>query len=239
MARERTIALVGDYSERVTAHSAIPKALELASATTGCPVSWHWVATDSLGDSPGDILGGFDAVWCVPASPYADMEGALGAIRYARERLLPFLGTCGGYQHAALEYARNVLEYDQAENAEVNPDAKMPLVAPLTCALVEQNGEIEFVAGSRMAQIYGQTRVVEKYHCSYGIAPRYLNIFNKSALKFTGYDAEGDPRAIELSDHPFFLATAFQPERSALDGHSHPLIEAFATATAGKLSFAA
>ena len=51
--------------------------------------------------------------------------------------------------------------------------------------LVEQKGEIEFVAGSRMAQIYGQTRVVEKYHCSYGIAPRYLNIFNKSALKFT------------------------------------------------------
>lgn len=239
MTGETHIALIGDYDEAVTAHAAIPKALDLASGRTGCPVSWNWVETTELADNPDAVLDGFGAVWCVPASPYANMNGALAAIRHARKRLKPFLGTCGGYQHAVLEFARNVLGYEQAENAEVNPDAAMPLVAPLSCALVEADGEIEFVAGSRMAQIYGQTGVAETYHCRYGIAPRYLNIFAKSPLKFSGFDTLGEPQAFELSGHPFFLGCAFQPERAALAGQSHPLIEAFATAASGKLSSAA
>ncbi len=238
MAEIKRIALVGDYSPDVTAHIAIPKALDVASKSTGQPTEGVWIATADI-ENPAEALRGFNAIWCIPASPYASIDGALGAIRHARETGMPFLGTCGGYQHAVLEFARNVLGHAKADNGEVNPDAEMPLIAPLVCALVEQSGDITFVPGSHIAKIYGAKRVTEKYHCSYGIAPQYLGLFENCALDIAGFDIEGDPRTIEIKTHPFFIGTAYQPERSALVGESHPLIEAFVSATAGKLSLAA
>ncbi len=229
------IALVGDYSPDVTAHVAIPKALDISSNATDHPVKAVWVPTNELSAS-ADALQGFDGVWCVPASPYASMDGALNAIRYARENNVSFLGTCGGYQHAVLEFARHVLGLTHADNSEVNPDAEMPLIAPLTCALVEQNGNVEFAEGSKMARIHGTTLVNERYHCSFGVAPGLVSLFEDSALSMVGFDVDGDPRAFEVDSHPFFVGTAYQPERSGLLGQPHALINAFVCSTAGALS---
>lgn len=80
------------------------------------------------------------------------------------------------------------------------------------------------------ATIHGATQVTEKYHCSYGAAPQYVSIFDGSKLDFVGFDEEGDPRVVEIKAHPFFIGTAYQPERLALTGASHPLIEAFVRA---------
>lgn len=233
------IALVGDYSPDVTAHVAIPKALEIASAGTGCQTTSEWIATAVLPDRAAEVLHDFDALWCIPASPYESMDGALEAIGYARTKHMPFLGTCGGYQHAVLEFARTVLGHSDADNAEVNQGAQMPLIGPLACALVEETGQINFTAGSHIKDIHNTAGVEEKYHCSYGIAPQYLGLFDGSALEFTGFDLQGEPRAFELKAHPFFIGTAYQPERSALAGQSHPLIEAFVNAAASKLSLIA
>jgi len=232
------VALVGDFNPDVTAHIAIPKALEISSVDTGHPIEAVWMPTNELSTSV-NALQSFDAVWCVPASPYVSMEGALSAIRHARENGLPFLGTCGGYQHAALEFARHVLGLTKVDNGEIDPDAEMPLIAPLSCALVEQSGDIEFEEGSMLARIHGTTRVTETYHCSYGIAPNFVNLFDDSALRVTGVDVDGEPRAFELVSHPFFIGTAYQPERSALSGQPHPLINAFVAATAGAFSLVA
>jgi len=224
------IALVGDYNLSVTAHQAIPLALEIAANLTGCRVDHTWVGTGELAAEGAGRLSAFDGVWCVPGSPYASEQGALNAIRFAREQGRPFLGTCGGYQHALVEYARNVLGYEKAANSELDSATEMPLVAPLACALVERSGEILLLAGSRITGIYGQERIVEEYRCSFGYNPRYKNLFDSSSLHISGRDADGEPRAIELTDHPFFIGTAFQPERSALTGRSHPLISAFVNA---------
>ena len=151
----------------------------------------------------------------------------------------PSLALACGYQHAALEFARNALGYAEADNAEVNPEAKMPLIAPLICSLVEKSGDIDLVPGSNIEKIHGKACVTEKYHCSYGIARRYIGLFDQTALDIAGFDRDGDPRTIEIKSHPFFIGTAYQPERSALAGRSHPLIEAFVSAAAGKLSLAA
>ena len=226
----KRIALVGDYSPQVTAHLAIPKAIDIACTCIGQSVEGIWVATSSLHKDASSVLQDFSGVWCVPASPYKSLTGALDAIGLARKRHIPFLGTCGGYQHAVLEFARNVLGRTDADNAEVNPDAELPLIAPLSCALVEQSGDIMFNVESVIARIHGATHVTEKYHCSYGVAPQYVSFFDRSALDFVGFDTEGDPRAIEIKSHPFFIGTAYQPERSALTGASHPLIEAFVRA---------
>src|SRR5438094_296218 len=101
-----TLALVGDYSPQVIAHQAIPRALELARAAAQVDLGWRWVLTRDLRD-PARELAEFAAVWVVPASPYENAAGALGAIRFARETRRPFLGTCGGFQHAVIEFARN------------------------------------------------------------------------------------------------------------------------------------
>ncbi len=172
-------------------------------------------------------LAEFDGVWCVPASPYANTRGVLATIRFARESGRPFLGTCGGFQHALLEYAESVWGIAVPAHAELDPDAADPLIAPLACSLVEESGEICFTPDSAMGAIYGVPSAVETYHCRYGLNPRYAYRLITGPLQVSGRDANGEIRAVELHGHPFFMATLFQPERSAWSGRPHPLIEAF------------
>src|SRR5688500_9956065 len=94
-----SIALVGDYSPEILAHRAIRRALELARGELRAEIDWRWIHTRDLADASRD-LANCAAIWVVPASPYENMEGALAAIRFARETRRPFLGTCGGFQHA-------------------------------------------------------------------------------------------------------------------------------------------
>jgi CTP synthase (UTP-ammonia lyase) len=221
------IALIGDYNPAVTAHQAIPRALELASRACELPLEWTWVATDTIQPQVSEQLASYDAIWCVPASPYASLDGALRAIRFARETGRPFLGTCGGFQHAVLEYARNVMGMSNADHAESNPDAALPLIAPLACALVEQSGWIGLEQGSRLAAIYGRAEIEESYHCSYGLNPQFEAELSSSQLRISGRDRNAEVRAVELTTHPFFIGTRFQPERAALKGSAHPLVNAF------------
>lgn len=227
-----TIGLIGDYSPAVTAHVAIPRALDFAARRLGCTVLPTWIPTDAIGEETAAQLAGFDALWCVPASPYASMDGALRAIRYAREAGRPFLGTCGGFQHALIEYARNVLGLAEADHAESNPEASLPLIAPLACSLVEKSGSILLQDGSRVKTFYARDAVVEQFHCSFGVNPTYQSRLADARLHVTGVDADGHVRVVELAEHPFFIATLFQPERSALRGEHHPLIEAFVRSAA-------
>lgn len=218
------VALIGDFNTSVTAHNAIPIAIDIAANNLDIAVQASWIPTDAVQLSE---LAEFDAIWCVPASPYKSMQGALSAIGFARENSLPFLGTCGGFQHAALEFGRNVLGYTTADNAEVNPDSEMPLISALQCSLVEKIDSIILDPSSKIANIYDTSTIDEQYRCSFGVNPEYLSIFDHSAMQFTGKDKSGEPRILEIAERPFFIGTAFQPERSALLEQTHPLITAF------------
>jgi len=224
MARPLTVGLVGDYDSTVIAHQAIPVAIDLAAAAIGREVLYRWCPTDSIMASDFSSLSG---LWCVPASPYRSTEGALTAIRYARETPKPFLGTCGGFQHAVLEYARNVLGWDDADHAELSPDAERAVIAPLQCSLVEVTGGVRFQEGSRLAAAYGTPESVEGYHCSYGLNPHFARELTSGPLQVTATDESGDTRALELQGHPFFVLTLFQPERAALRGVTPPVVTAF------------
>jgi CTP synthase (UTP-ammonia lyase) len=222
------IALIGDYNPSVKAHQAIPSALALAAeADIAC--QWEWVHTASLTRDPAEQLARFDGIWCVPASPYANTRGALDAIRLARESGRAFLGTCGGFQHAMMEYAEGVWGATAA-HAELDADAVNPVIAPLACSLVEQAGDLYFAPRSRLASIYGATSAAEEYHCRYGLNPRYADRLATGPLRIAARDGAGDVRAIELDGHPFFIGTLFQPERSAFSARSHPLLRAFVVA---------
>lgn len=171
------------------------------------------------------------AIWCVPGSPYASTEGALAAIRFARETRRPFLGTCGGFQHALLELASACWGVERPTHAELEPAASDPVIAPLACPLVGEVGELRFVQGSRLAGIYGAPTAVKAYHCRYGLNPRYALRLESGPLRVSARDANAEVRAVELDAHPFFVATLYQPERAALDGRLHPLIAAYVAAT--------
>jgi CTP synthase (UTP-ammonia lyase) len=219
------IALIGDYDLQVTAHQAIPIALGMAAEALQLDVQFRWLATDQI--SANTPLQDFDGFWCVPGSPYRDMDGALRAIRFAREQQRPFLGTCGGFQHAVLEYARHVLGWEDAEHGETHPDAARALLTPLTCSLVEAVDSIHLVEGSLIANAYETTEIREGYHCRFGVNPEFERELLIQQLHAVGHDSQGDLRAVELTGHPFFVATLFQPERAALKGVLPPLARAF------------
>ena len=221
------IALVGDQSLNVKAHIAIPRALSLAVASAGAIVKETWLSTVGLMSDTKQKLTGFQGIWCVPGSPYASMEGALRAIRFARENNVPFLGTCGGSQHALIEYCRNALGLPDADHAESNPSTNFALIAPLPCALRETESRIHLKSGSRAFQIYGHSEISEPFNCGFGLNPKHQQLFEKTTLAITGMGDDGIARVIEHTDHPFFIGTLFQPERSAFNNVSHPLIAAF------------
>ncbi|ANF87902.1 hypothetical protein A7J50_4552 [Pseudomonas antarctica] len=215
------LALIGDYNPDVIAHQAIPVALQQAADTLGLSVHVQWLDTDSI--TPTRELHGFDGFWCVPASPYRDTDGALRAIRFAREQRRPFLGTCGGFQHAVLEYARHVLGWADAEHGELAPEAKRAVITPLSCTLVEATDTVRLAPYTRIAEAYGTLDIHEGYRCRYGVNPDFASALLEGDLIPSGHDSAGDLRAVELLDHPFFVATLFQPERAALKGVTPPL----------------
>lgn len=217
------IALVGDYNPDVIAHKAIPLAIDDAAAVMELPVRYDWLATRDIHDA--DALADYDAIWVVPASPYQHAEGAFTAIRFARENGVPFLGTCGGFQHAIIEYARNVLGWQDAAHAETDTEGRM-VIAPLSCSMVEKTDTIELRANTLIARAYGRDNIEEGYHCNYGISESFAAELEQGDLRVTGWDDEGEIRAVELVTHPFFVATLFQHERNALEGRPSPLVQA-------------
>jgi CTP synthase (UTP-ammonia lyase) len=227
----KAIALVGDYSEKHTAHRAIPKALELARAACGADVAWEWVATRDISDAPRD-LAAFSGAWLVPASPYENTAGALGAVRWAREGRRPFLGTCGGFQHALLEIARDVAGIPDADTSETNPGGHALVVTALSCSHVEKTANVRFAQGSLIGAAYGGATATEGYRCNYGFNPAYRAPMEAAGLRFTAWDDGGEIRGAELGGHPFFAGVLFQPERAALMGDTPPLVAAFVKAVA-------
>jgi CTP synthase (UTP-ammonia lyase) len=229
------VALIGDFDPGIVAHRAIPLALKLAGESTGIPVIGEWIATDRVGDASRQ-LADHAGVWCVPGSPYRSMEGAFAAIRFARENQRAFLGTCGGFQHALIEFARNVAALPLADHAETNAGGTELLVTPLACSLVGYHGDILFTPGSQLHAIHQGQASREDYHCNYGANPLYRSRLEAAGLRFGGFDGEMQIRALELPTHPFFIGTLFQPERSALSGRQHPLIQAFVKSAASAAS---
>lgn len=222
------VGLIGDYDVKVKAHVAIPLALEMAANELGVQVEYEWIATPSLTQDFERKLGKYQALWTVPASPYASMQGALNGIRFARERQIPFLGTCGGFQHMLIEFARNAVGLHEAEHAEENPAASVLLVAPLTCSVSEKTYIFKLKPGTKVSAIYGTEEIAEQYGiCNYGLNPGYASLLEQAGMRIAGVDGNGEIRIMELDGHPFFIGTLYQPERSAFKKITHPLMKSF------------
>ena len=149
------IAVVGDPHPSVPSHQAIPIAGRLASSSLGVEVATEWIQTKEIGHVPTDFIH-YDAVWCTPCPrPYENPQGVVAVIQWAREQKIPFLGTCAGLQFALIEYSCNVLRATNNTNAEMDPTAPDPLIAPLVCSLFGTDGDVSLVPGSILHKAYG------------------------------------------------------------------------------------
>ncbi|MFI0720920.1 hypothetical protein [Streptomyces sp. NPDC021224] len=227
------VALVGDRSPGVRAHTRVPGILDALAARDGLLLDAYWIPTTDAEDAAA--LAAFDAVWLLPGSPYRSERGALTAVRTARERGIPFLGSCGGFQYAVLEFARHVCGLAGASHAEDRPPGADPadlLVVPLACSLTGHESTVTVAEGSLARSVLGAERSVERYNCSYGLAPGHLDVLRAHGLRFSGTDGDGEVRVAELPGHPFFLAALFQPELSGDGSRPHAFVRALARAAA-------
>lgn len=223
------IALVGDFRSTAVAHQAIPPAIQLAADHLNLNISAEWLPTASITDT--SVLEPYDAIWVVPGSPYQNDQGAMMAITWARVNDVPFLGSCGGFQYALIEYARNVIGWQDAAHKETDTEGRMVIV-PLSCALIEETDDIIIEEGSVIAQAYGKLKTHEGYHCRFGVDPGFIAELESYPLRVTAWDREGGVRGIELPTHRFFVATLFQSERAALRDALSPLVVSLLRAAA-------
>jgi CTP synthase (UTP-ammonia lyase) len=227
------IGIIGDFNPDNQTHVKTDTALGHAGRLVGRDLKVNWLPTLELEQPSSErLLQSYDGLWCSPGSPYRSMEGALNAIRFARERGVPFIGTCGGFQHTVIEYARNILGYADAEHEESSPYASNFFITRLVCSVFDKTLAVKIKPGSRTRQFIGKDEIAEYYYCNFGLNPECKDAIDAGGLKVTGSDPDGEARIIELPEHPFFVATLFLPQQSSTAASPHQLIVAFLEAAA-------
>ncbi|BAW95803.1 CTP synthase [[Synechococcus] sp. NIES-970] len=221
---KKKIALLGEYTPTFKPHIFTTTAIQHSCSLLSIDIDGDWVSTDDISDSLFDIYSG---IWVAPGSPYKSMEKTLWAIQYARENGIPCFGTCGGFQHFIIEYARNILGFEDAQHAEYDPYASKLFISQLDCSLAGREMTLNFIAESQIATIYGALNAVERYYCNFGVNPEFIPLLKSNSLNITGSDSEGEVRVIELPSHPFFIGTLFVPQAQSTPEAPHPLVTAF------------
>ena len=225
------IGIIGDYDETSRPHVATSEAMSHALQQIGITMEFEWVGTETVGAAFEEITTRFNGYLIAPGSPYKSMEGALQIIQFARENFLPVLGTCGGFQHMVLEFARHVLYIKDAQHAEYDPDASTLVINPLSCSLRGETLEIDIMRRmSKTFRAYQSDKIYEKYYCNFGLNPEYQQQLHYEGFLITGSDVYKEARILELENHPFFIATLFVPQDNSTVEKPHPLILAFVQA---------
>jgi CTP synthase (UTP-ammonia lyase) len=237
------IAILGDFDPKSPTLPAIEKSLQHACAKLNQPLESQWISTISLIEQEAEKrLETFDGIWAAPGSPYQSFDGMLKGIEFARRRDWPFLGTCGGFQYALIECARNVLGIKDADSAENNSGSKNIIITPVVCAV--PNGgkgapklsgaipEIRLRPGSYLQSFYRQDTVTEEFFCNFEVNREYEWAAIEAGFPVVARGPKGEIRAIESPTHRFFIATLFQPQLSSKPNKPHPLVMAFVQAAA-------
>jgi len=239
------IGILGDFNPEFRSHHATNDALQHAARKLGMKVESEWLPTSSLtGPGAEKKLESYDGLWASPGSPYKSFDGMLKGIEFARRRDWPFLGTCGGFQYAFIEFARDVLNIKDADSAENNSGSKNIIIYPVACAVPDRKGtapklsgtvpEIKLRPGSYLQSFYGKDKeiVTEEFFCNFEINPDFEWTTMEAGFPVVARGPQGEIRAIESPTHRFYVATLFQPQLSSTEKNPHPLVLAFVQAAA-------
>jgi CTP synthase len=239
---EVTIAVVGKYIKHHDAYKSVYEALDHAGIALSSRVLVRKVeAEDVEREGAERILSGMDGILVPGGFGDRGIGGKIEAIRYARERQIPFFGICLGLQCAAIEFARHVVGLEDANTTEIEANCRHPVVCLLDeqCAITDKGGtmrlgafETDLVPGSRAQQCYGDLKVKERHRHRYEINNQYRQQFEANGLIVSGTSKGGKlVEVIELRDHPWFVAVQWHPEFKSKPTKAHPLFRGFIQAS--------
>ena len=232
------IGILGDFEPASPNLPAVEQSIKHAAEKLKITAEVKWLPTDSLLNSDLEKkLEMFDGLWAAPGSPYKSFDGMLRGIEFARRRDWPFVGTCGGFQYALIECARNVLGMKDADSAENNSNSKNIVISPVGCALPDRSSktpklsgkipEIRIRPGSYLEGFYKKDVVTEEFFCNYEVNPDFEGAIIEAGFAIAARGENGEIRAIEAPKHKFFIATLFQPQLSSKPGKPHPIVVEF------------
>ena len=225
------LGIMGDFVASNATHIANNEALDHAAKQFGKLFTYEWVDTERIEPEFDNIIQSYQGLLIAPGSPYKSMPGVLKIIEYARTHHVPTLGTCGGFQHMIIEFARNVLGITDAEHAETNPYASKLVINPLSCSLKGQTLEIEIIQkDSLVYRIFNTNTITENYYCNFGLNPEYQQQIHQAGFKMVASDKHKEARIVELKDHPFFIGTLFVPQVNSCYEKPHPILIALLNA---------
>ena len=232
------VAVVGKYVNLRDAYLSVMEALRHGGFAHGADVRIHWIASDDLGgDATAAALAGMDAILIPGGFGVRGVEGKIDAVRFARERGVPFLGICLGLQTAVVEFARNVCGLAGANSSEFDPTTPHPVIDLLpeqkdvtdlgaTMRLGAQPAHI--VPGTRAADAYAAEVVYERHRHRWEVNPAYHERLRAGGLVISAMDKDQRlAEVVELRDHPFFVAGQFHPELRSRPTRPHPLFRDF------------
>jgi CTP synthase len=239
---EVTIAVVGKYIKYQDAYKSIYEALDHAGIALSSRVVVRRVESEEIErDGAERVLGGVDGILVPGGFGYRGVEGKIGAIRFARERQVPFFGICLGLQCAVIELARNAVGLEDANTTEIESNCRHPVVCLLDeqYSITQMGGTMRLglcptalQEGSLAAQAYGGPHVQERHRHRYEFNNVYREQFEAHGVRFSGTSPDGKlVEVIELPGHPWFLAVQCHPEFRSKPTQSHPLFRSFVKAS--------
>ncbi|TCM64516.1 CTP synthase [Acinetobacter calcoaceticus] len=245
------VAMVGKYVELPDAYKSVNEALLHAGIQNRVKVEIDYINAEELeGNDPATLLQDVDAILVPGGFGERGTEGKMQAIQYARENGIPFLGICLGMQLAVIEFARHVAGMPEATSTEFNRSTKFPLIGLIT-EWLDERGEVqqrslqsdlggtmrlgaqksELVAGTKTAEIYGNTEIIERHRHRYEMNNRFIPAIEEAGMKISGYSpVQHLVETIEIPNHPWFVAVQFHPEFTSSPRDGHPLFASFIAA---------
>ncbi|MCQ2527224.1 MAG: CTP synthase [Lachnospiraceae bacterium] len=238
---EVTVALVGKYVSLHDAYISVVEALKHGGIPNYTTVHIKWVDSETVtNENAAEIFGDVNGILVPGGFGTRGVEGKIAAINYARTHKIPFLGLCLGMQMAIVEFARNVVGFEDAHTVEINPDTTHPVIdlMPDKVGVEDIGGTLRLGAypcildeTSKAYELYGKKEISERHRHRYEVNNDFRSVLTENGLKLAGISPDGRiVEMIELPEHPFFVATQAHPELKSRPNRPHPLFKGFVAA---------
>jgi len=236
--RRARIAIVGKYVELHDAYLSIHEALVHAGVHHHAQLDIDWVHSEDLeARSADEVIGDVDGILLCPGFGDRGLEGKISAVRYARENKIPYLGDCLGLQMLVVEFARNVAGLPEANTTEADPKTPFPVISLLSeqQEVLDMGGtmrlggyDCHLVAGTKAAECYGADVIRERHRHRYEVNNQFLSQLEQHGLRVSGRMPDaGLVEIVELTDHPWMVASQFHPEFTSRPNRPNPLFRGF------------
>ena len=252
--KEVTVAMVGKYMELLDAYKSLIEAMSHAGIQSRTKVNLRYIDSETIEENGTGQLEDVDAILVPGGFGLRGVEGKIAAARYARENCIPYLGICLGMQVAVIEFARNVLGWQDANSTEFDKNTEHPVVGLITewqTAAGEKETrdeasdlggtmrlgaqECALVEGSKARESYGQDVITERHRHRYEVNNNLLPELEKAGLRVSGRSLDGAlVEMVEVPEHPWFVACQFHPEFTSTPRDGHPLFSGFVDAALSK-----